>query len=146
MLPMSAHQPLDRNLTKIENQLTDELERSQRANRVNSNIAFCLSAVAVLASILAGLSVAAQWFSKTTLVVLSSLPGAVLVVTEKFKFEDRSAWHRKRSYGLRSLLYQLQFEAKPQPEVSAAWRKLNDEMLSLWPGSLSKGPKKTDAA
>jgi hypothetical protein len=127
-------------MSQIESHLTKQIEQSKLNQQINGGIAFGLSAIAVFASIIAGLSVAAQWFSKTTLVILSSLPGAVLVVSEKFRFDERSAFHRKKAYALRSLLYKSQFEAKPEAEVSAELRKLNDEMLSLWPG-LSKGPK-----
>src|SRR5882724_6653575 len=96
MQPLSSEGIPEKGMSKIESQLTKEIVRSQRQNRVNNGIAFGLSGIAVLASIIAGLSVAAQWFSTTTLAILSSLPGAVLVVSEKFRFDQHAAWYRKK--------------------------------------------------
>src|SRR5437870_13631658 len=107
MQPLSSEGIPEKDVSKIESELTKEIDRSQRQNRVNNGIAFGLSLIAVLASIIAGLSVAAQWFSTSTLAILSALPGAVLVVSKNFKFDEHSAWYRKKAYALKSLLYEF---------------------------------------
>jgi hypothetical protein len=40
----------------------------------------------------------------------------------------------KRSNGVRGLLKQLEHESKSDAEISAAWRKLIDDLNLEWPG------------
>jgi hypothetical protein len=118
----------------IDSKLTKDIESYRRLARVNYRIAYFLSATAVIASIVAGLSVAGEWFSREILALLSALPGAVLVISGRFRFEERSAWHWRKTYALKSLLYQHQFENKSDAEISAQWRKVNDNFETDWPG------------
>jgi hypothetical protein len=130
-------------MTPLESTLDASMQRHQRMAEGNYRTAYCLSALAVIASIIAGLSVAADWFPRYVLAILSATPGAVLVVLDRLKLEERSDWHWRRVYALGGLLNQLRFEAKPEAEVSAAWSKLMIEMQPTWP-RFGRGERQPD--
>ena len=120
-------------MDSIKSELEREIRRLNNLATFNYRTAYFLSATAVLASIVAGLSVAVGWFRVSILAVLSTLPGAILVVLDRLKFEERSNWHYRKLYAMKGLLYQLQFEKKTEAEVSAEWRRITDDMTQLWP-------------
>ena len=112
----------------LEGQIERELQQHDRLATASDRAARVLSAVAILSSIVAGLSVAAQWFSGKWLAVLSTLPAAMLVMIDVFRLEERSVWHYEKTYGLRALLNQLRFEGVPERDISIQWRHLTNDM------------------
>ncbi len=117
-----------------------QVQASQGRGHFNYVTSYVLSASAILASFLAGLSVAANWFCPNTLAVLSALPAVVLIISNQFRFLEKSAWHWRKAYALEGLLHQLRYEGKSEPEVSEACRKLQEQMESASPGFI-EAPK-----
>jgi hypothetical protein len=77
----------------LKRELTTELHRHKRLATANYQAAYWFSALAVLASVVAGLSVASDWFTRDKLAILSVLPGAILILFDRLKFEERADWH-----------------------------------------------------
>jgi hypothetical protein len=113
--------------------LMKELQRHRRLATVNYQAAYWFSALAVLASVMAGLSVASDWFSKDKLAILSTLPGAILILFDRLKFEERADWHYRRTYALRSLMNDLTLRGVSEAEVSTRWEKMANDMEQQWP-------------
>ena len=118
----------------LQEELQKDVSFYQSNARISYWIAYTLNVVAVVSSFVAGLSVAADWFTKTTLVVLSSLPAGVLIASDRLKFEQRAAWHYRMTYALQGLLREVSYEGKAEAEVSAERRKIDDTLQPLWPG------------
>ena len=121
-------------MDSIKSELESEIKRLNSLAKFNYRAAYILSAIAVLASIFAGLSVAVGWFRVEILAVMSSLPGAILIILDRLKFEERSNWHYRKLNAIKGLLYQLKFEGKSDAEISAEWRRITNEEAGLWPG------------
>lgn len=118
----------------LEDELRRDIDSYQSKARISYRTAYCLSLVAVLSSFVAGLSVAGEWFPKTALAVLSSLPAAILIASDRFKFEERASWHYRMTYSLKALLNELLYEGRDPASVSAERRKIDEDLQPLWPG------------
>jgi hypothetical protein len=125
-------------MASFDGELENEAKRHHTLATLNYQTAYLLSVAATLASFLAGLSVAGQWFGNDKLAILSATPGAILIVLSKFKFEERSNWHYRRVYAAKRLLNKLRFQGETDAEVSTEWGKVVETMEAQWPG-LGKG-------
>jgi len=108
----------------LETDIERDLQRHGRSATAASRAASLLSVAAILASIAAGVTVAAQWLSREWLAVLSTVPAMLLVIVDGFRLAERADWHDRRTHGLRVLLYQLRYEGAPEREISIQLRHL----------------------
>ncbi len=127
-------------MQSLEEYLHRQVVSSQKRGHYNYVASYVFSSVAILASFLAGLSVAAHWFPETVLTVLSALPAAVLVISSQFRFLEKSSWHWRKAYALEGLLHQLRYEGMSESDMSEACRKLHEQMEVSSPG-FQKYPK-----
>jgi hypothetical protein len=117
----------------LEDDLRKDIASYLAKARANYRVAYALSLLAIFSSFAAGLSVAGAFFSKVTLVILSSLPAGVLIAADRLKLQERAAWHYRMTYALQGLLNELLYEAKTPAEVSAQRRQLDKDLQPLWP-------------
>ncbi len=112
-----------------------EADIARYTKRATSNYwaAYLLSVVAVLASVAAGLSAAGTWLDKDNLALLSTLPGAILVILKTFKFEERSNWHYRTLYTAKRLHAQLT-QGRSEAKIGQEWWDARMRMLGEWPG------------
>jgi len=118
----------------LEEKLEREIARLYGLARFNYRTAYALSAIAALASVIAGVTVAGQWLPVSVRAALSVLPGAILIIQDRLKFDERSAWHYRKLHAVEGLLHQLFYEGKSEAEVSEEWRKITETLRPLWPG------------
>jgi len=121
--------------------LKKELKRHRLLAKCNYLAAYWISTAVVIVSVVAGLSVGSDWFTKEVRTVLSALPGAMLILFERLKFEERSDWHYRRTYALRSLLHKLKYCGRPEAEVSQEWLDMITSMEREWP-KFGRAPQK----
>jgi len=127
----------------LEQKLEREIQRLYGKAKHNYRAAYALSVIAVLTSILAGLAVAGQWFPLSVRAVLSASPGAILIVRERLKFEERASWHYRKLHSIEGLLHQLCYQGKSEANMSEQWRNITDELRPLWP-TFGKAPKRSE--
>lgn len=121
-------------MKSLKDTLDEEVTKHRRHARKNYRSAYSLSMLAILASAVAGLSVARELFSTTVLAILSAIPAFVLMLSERLKLEPKSTWHWKKSYALQSLLSQLEYEGASEKDVAQARRQLHEQFENERPG------------
>lgn len=81
------------------------------------------------------------------LAVLTAIPGAVILITNTFKFNARSQWHYEKKRKLDSLLRLAEAGAlaTSDPKVAEQWNRIDEEMDKTWPGwgELPRSPDRT---
>jgi len=118
----------------IHEELMDEITRYQRMGRRNYTANYLLSVVAVIASFFAGLSVAAEWFGKDTLAILSAMPAAVLIASDRFKLGERTKWAYLKAFALKGILSALEYEGLSEAEASKRRSAIDADYEERWPG------------
>ncbi len=106
---------------------------SRYLGRVNYLPAYLLYIVAVLASIVATLSVVFD-FRKEIIAILAAVPGAALSVNLTLQFEARAQWHYKRMNAYARLARDLQFGKRTAEDVSQEIAHVETELVKEWPG------------
>ena len=124
----------------IREELVGEIARYENMGRRNYTINYLLSAAAVLASFFAGLSVALEWFGKDILAVLSAIPAAVLIASDRFQFGERTRWAYGKAFALKGIMSALDYEGSSEADASRSRSKINAEYEERWPG-ITKPPK-----
>lgn len=124
----------------IREELKSEISSKERLGRWNYNVHYILSVVAILASFLAGLFVAANWFGKITQVVLSSLPAALLIASDRLNFSAKTKWYFGKSNALKNILSALEYEGLSEADASKRRAAVNTDYEERWPG-ISQPPK-----
>jgi hypothetical protein len=122
-------------MDELRTHLEAEIAKYYRLGTGNYFAAYASYLTAVLASFFAALSIATDLFAKPTLAILTVLPGAVLLLNNVFRFEEKARWHWHRHYllRLRDLLAQLIFEGCPAADVSDRMRSIILETESHYP-------------
>ena len=118
----------------LEEELEKELRELQRLARRNYTAVYALSLIAILASFLAGLSVALEWFGKSILAVLSATPALVLITSDRLSLEARARWYWTKFYDLRGVLSALAHEELDAVSASRRRTQIDQDYESQWPG------------
>lgn len=124
----------------IREELLGEITRYENMGRRNYSIHYLLSAVAILASFFAGLSVALEWFGKDLLAVLSAFPAAALIAADKFQLGERTKWAYGKAFALKGIMSALDYEGMSEADASKSRSRINADYEERWPG-LAKPPK-----
>src|SRR5271166_4079768 len=98
--------------------LRQRYEACRLRGRANYFAAYLFLILAVSASAVATLSVAAQLWPKAVNAVLAAMPGVLYLVNRQFRFEERSRWWFEKFYIIEALYRGLVRERKDEAEVS----------------------------
>lgn len=124
----------------LKQELVEELDHLQRLARRNYKGLYVLSILAIGASFFAGLSVALDWFEKEWLAVLSAIPAAALVASDRLNLEAKAKWYWAKFYSYRSILNEMDYEGLSEADGSKRRRTIDQEHEPRWPG-LGAPPK-----
>jgi hypothetical protein len=124
----------------IRDEIEAEIISKQKLGHRNYVVHNLLSIAAVIASFFAGLSVALQWFGKDVLSVLSALPAAVLIASDRFNFAAKTKWYFGKCYALTGILSALDYEGLSEADASQRRTAVNAEYEAYWPG-IAEAPK-----
>lgn len=116
--------------------LNKEARQHRQAARLKSLVSHVLFWAAIIATFVTTVNISAKWFVDQGLTaVLTALPGAVLLITNTFKYPSAANWHRAKARKLESLLFRLQFEdltAKAAvAELVEALQKLDEVRVNV---------------
>jgi hypothetical protein len=119
----------------LEIQLTERIARSRKQGRRNYLASYTCYAVAIAASLLTTIALAAglEDLSKTALVILTAIPGTILLVNSVFSLDKRATWHYKRARHCNGVLMRLRFEGLGLAAASEDIRKFDDAMEAEYP-------------
>lgn len=133
-------------MESIRVQLEREKKRYRRHARNNYHAAYGTTLIAVGASFIAGLSIAADWLPKDWLIVIAAIPGGVLILNNSLKFEIRSHWHWRKYYALDAIVRGLDYEGLQEKDASGKLTAVNREMDEDWKllGQVGPAGKKRD--
>jgi hypothetical protein len=88
-------------------------------------IAIALSAVSTIMTL--------RGWTGPYLATATSLPAAILLITNTFKFNEKAQWHYEKMRRL-TALYRLSDIGEKQPkEIVEEWNKIDEEMDERWP-------------
>lgn len=124
-------------MSTISDSLNEQVLALQKMGRRNYLAHYILSVVAILSSVLAGLSVALTWFGKDLLSVLSALPAAVLIISDRLNLEAKRRWYFEKSYALKTIWYGLEYEGLSVKEASGRAAEVESKFSTTWPGFVS---------
>ncbi|MCL5999081.1 MAG: hypothetical protein M1546_23920 [Chloroflexi bacterium] len=117
--------------------LLEDLEKRikgcARRSRLNYFMAYTLLVIGVLGSISATILVALGIGAKEIVAVLAALPTISVLVMNTFRFEARADWWEQKRAGMDALWRSLQYEKKPEDEVSKALTAFLDRHEKAWP-------------
>jgi len=133
-------------MESIRNQLEEEKGRYRRHARNNYHAAYATTLIAVGASFIAGLSIAAEWLAKDGLIVIAAIPGGVMILNNSLKFEARSHWHWRKFYALDAIVRGLDHEGLQEKDASEMLTVVNREMDEDWKslGQVRSAAEKSD--
>jgi hypothetical protein len=86
-----------------------------------------------LAGILAAVDLPADWYYKVVKVVVTAIPGFIILTEKTFNFAKRSSWHAFYVLRLRALQRRLRDEVAPRDVVSRELSELEEEMDKRFP-------------
>lgn len=118
----------------IREELIGEIARYERMGRRNYSAHYLLSIAAVLASFFAGLSVALDWFGKDVLAVLSAIPAAVIIASERFHLGERTKWAYNKVFALKGILSAIDYEGLSDADASKHRSTVDIDFEQRWPG------------
>jgi hypothetical protein len=124
---------LEKKVAELATGLGKKVAASRHRAWINYFLAYFLYIAAVLASIIATLSVAFD-LGKIFTAILAAAPGAALSVNSTFQFEARSSWHYKRMGSYERLVRGLKFEGREAKDVSEEITHVEEELAKGWPG------------
>lgn len=100
----------ERKHEELKKYLQKEIQQHQKSARLKSIVAHLLFWVVIIASGLGLVNITTQWFSKEGLSAIAIIPGIALVISNTFKYEARSKWHKLKQRKLEGLCRKLMFE------------------------------------
>lgn len=123
-------------MSSTQQKLAAAVEHYQGLARGNYFTVWTLYLLSVGASISATFMAAVGGFEKTTLAVVTAIPGIVILLSNTFKFSGRSQWHYEKKRQLESLLRLAEAgaQATSDPEVAEKWNRIDEELEKSWPG------------
>jgi hypothetical protein len=119
--------------------LAEELKKkgtySMRIARANYYSAYFFLGVAVIASAVASIAVAARanW-DDAFKAALAAVPGIVVFVMATFRFDARAEWWWRRYHGIDKLRRELEYENRQEDEVNKELTAFIENQDAAWPG------------
>lgn len=98
--------------------LQKEIQQHQSSARLKSFLAHLLFWIVIAASALGLMNTSTDWLSKEALSGIAVIPGIALVITNTFKYEARSKWHKLKQRKLEGLCMRLMFEDASVNDIS----------------------------
>ena len=132
--------------------LAEELQKRIAEGRARAlrdyYAAYTVLSIALGASIVTTVSVAAEWLPKRVTATLAALPAVAVGLTAVFKFEARSDWWWAQNYKLDALRRALLYEGRDESDVSREMSDFLDKHNEIWPrfGKLPASGSSHDAA
>lgn len=113
--------------------LKERTTRSRKQARRNYFASYTCYAVAIITSLLSTIAISAELLPKTGLVILTAIPGTILLVNSVFSLDKKAAWHYKRARHCDGILMRLRFEDLSLAAASEDLRKFEEEMDAQYP-------------
>jgi hypothetical protein len=126
---------------RLADQIADETALLMQMGRKNYRAMYSASIIAVVSSFLTSLGIAGDWLMREMHPFLAALPGLALVISDRFKFEDKASWYWGKYHALDDVLSALRYEGMSEAEASKARCQVNKEWEPRWPG-FGSAPKK----
>jgi hypothetical protein len=110
--------------------------------------AYTVLSIALGASIVTTVSVAAEWLPKGLTATLAALPAVAVGLTAAFKFEARSDWWWAQHHKFDALRRALLYEGRHESDVSREMTDFHAKHNEIWPtfGKLPASGSPHDAA
>jgi hypothetical protein len=125
----------------LADQIAEETALLMKRGRKNYHAMYSASIIAVVSSFLTSLGIASDWLMRELHPFLAALPALALVISDRFKFEDKASWYWGKYYALDDVLSALRYEGMSEAEASKARCQVNKEWEPRWPG-FGAAPKK----
>lgn len=125
----------------LADQIAEETALLMKHGRRNYHAMYTASVIAVVSSFLTSLGIASDWLMRELHPFLAALPALSLVLSDRFKFEDKAAWYWGKYYDLDDVLSSLRYEGMTEAEASKARGQVNKAWEPRWPG-FGVAPKK----
>jgi len=121
-------------IMSVRKELEDEIRSMETRGKTNYSIHYVLSIFAVLASFTASILAAIGESNPLILAIISALPAALLIASERFNFGARTRWYYKKHFALKSILSALEYEGLTEAEASKRRTVVYAELEENWPG------------
>jgi hypothetical protein len=125
-------------MSEPEKQLAEELQQLSAESRARAlrdyYAAYTVLAIALGASIVTTVSVAAEWLPKGVTATLAALPAAAVGLTAVFRFEARSDWWWTQCHKLDALRRALLYRGRDKSDVSREMDDFLAKHKQKWPG------------
>lgn len=119
----------------LKKDLDERIRFSQRRASQNYWAAYIFLAIAVGASAIATISVAAEGLNKEVNAVLAAIPAIIVGVNKAFPWEARSYWWRDKAISLEAFQRALTIDNRPDTEVNKEMTAFLIEHTKKWPGA-----------
>jgi hypothetical protein len=136
----------------VQEKLADDLRERMAECRARAQrdyyAAYIVLSIALGASIVTSVSVAAEWLPKGVTATLAALPAVAVGLTAVFKFEARSDWRWAMHHKLDALRRALLYEGRSESDVSREMSEFFAKHKETWPtfGRLPGSGSSQDAA
>jgi hypothetical protein len=117
----------------LEKDLVERMSGSRSRARTNYFAAYFSLVIAVVASALGTISVAAGGLWPAVNAVLAALPGIITLILVTFRFEARSDWWWQKYHGLDALYRGLRDEKRPNEIISKELSAFLQAHNAKWP-------------
>jgi len=115
-------------------ELEDEIKSMETHGKINYSIHYAFSITAVMASFTASILAAFGKADPLKLTIISALPAALLIASERFNFGARTRWYYKKHFALKSILSVLEYEGLTEAVASKRRTAVYSEFEENWPG------------
>ena len=117
----------------LEIYLTERLARARKHAKLNYFAAYTCYAVAIAASLFGTIVAATEFLPKVVLIILTAIPGSVLLVNSVFSLDKKATWHYKRASHYNGVLRRLRFEDLSLADASKTLRNFSEKMEAEYP-------------
>jgi hypothetical protein len=115
--------------------LEKEAKQHQSACRTKNFLTQLLFFAIIICSALGLVNTKLPFIDLPEMSIIAAMPGVLLIVSNTFKFSERSKWHKLKQRKLEGLLSKLKFENATVEEISKEMReeleKLDDMRVQL---------------
>ena len=112
-------------------ELQSEAAKTRRNARRNYYVAYGLTVIIVVSSIIATIFAGVDKEPEIT-AFIAAIPAALVFINTTFKFERKSVWHWKKNKKIESLIRALKYENADAGKISKEYSKLDQEMDEEW--------------
>jgi hypothetical protein len=120
-------------------ELQFEFDRALRLAKVNTLFSISMVWIALAASAISGPALLANLIGPKIGGIVASLPAVLVLIESTISFHARSSIRWEQVVRLKALKLQLKHEGKPEAEISAALRRLDDDMAQKWQSEVNVG-------